>query len=152
MLKAQAFSGEEEVTSFLQHTRNAGFIIDPERSVNCKYGIAAAKKALNCFRVLQPDGYDRMLHLLHDTWEGERWSLTLKMLGGMAALLSTFSDELDDKVFVNQLRSVTEEQIIKGAGKFCDESVGVAYAAALVKLYNKGLRSGKLRQANLFSN
>ena len=152
MLKAQAFCGEAEVTSFLQHTRDAGFIIDPEKSVNCKYGIAAAKKALNCFRVLQADGYDRMLHLLRDTWDGERWSLTLKMLGGMAALLSTYADEMDDKVFINQLRSVTEAQIVKEAGKFCDESVGAAYAAGLVKLYNKGLRSGKLRQAKLFSN
>jgi hypothetical protein len=43
----------------------------------------------------------------------------------------------------------TESQIIKEAGRFYEETVPVAYASALVKFYNKGLRKGRLKRSLL---
>jgi len=149
MLKAKAFLGEGESRGFLQRTRDAGFIIEPEKSMNCKYAIRAVNKARNCFLALGPELYDRMLHLLRAVWDGEQWSLSRKMLGGMAALLATFGDKIDDRVFISQLKGVTEGMMEKESNRFCNEKVGIAYAAAMATLYNKGRRTGKLRQALL---
>ena len=150
-LKAQVFYGEEESKSFFQHTSDEGFIIQPEKCVKSKFSILAFRKAQNCFRALGPEKYDRMLRLLRDTWGGERWSLTAKMLGGMASLLATYGDKLDDRVFVKQLSCVTEMEIKMEVRRFFIEKTNVAYASAMVNFYNKGRRKGKLRQAQLVS-
>lgn len=149
MLKSQAVYGDEEVTAFLKHTSDAGFIIDPAKRVNCRYGIQAVKKAQTLFGRLGPELYDRMLKLLKATWNGEQWSVSQNMLGGMGAFLQAFGDKIDDDKFVSQLKNVTENQIVKEAGRFTDETVPVAYASALVNYYNKSLRSGKLKRSRL---
>ena len=149
MLKSQAIFGDEEVKGFLQHTKDAGFIIDPSKRVNCRYGIQAVKKAQTLFTRLGPDMYDRMLSLIKRTWCGEQWSVTQNMLSGVGTLLQTFGEKINDDKFIDQLKNVSENQIIKGAGRYTEESVPVAYACSLVDFYNKGLRSGKLKRVLL---
>lgn len=150
ILKSQAVYGDESVKSFLQHTKDCGFVIDPSKRVNCRYGIQAVKKAQTLFERLGPDTYDRILSLLKATWGGEQWSVSQNMLGGMGALLQTYGDKIDDVKFASQLRNITENQIVKQAGRYSDESVPVAHACALVDYYNKGMRNGKLKRSMLF--
>ena len=143
LLKAQTVAGEEEVISFLKHTCDAGFIIDSERRVKCKYSIQAVNKLQKCFQTLGPNDFDRMLRLLMKTWDGESWSVTLKMLGGMCLFIKTFGDQIDDQIFVKQLRLVSDMQMVKKAARFSDESIAVAYASALVEFYNSNQRGSK---------
>ena len=140
MLKAQAAYGDEDVQSFLDHTRTQGFLIDPVKRMTGRFGIQAVKKAQDCFHALGADGYDRMLSLIKQTWDGESWSVTQNMLGGMCALVKTFGEKLSDKIFISQLSKANENQIIRESGRFCEESASVAYASALVSIYNKGIR------------
>ena len=149
MLKAQAFYGDETVQSFLEHTKAQGFLIDPTRRVTGQYGIQAVKKAQTIFEKMGAEMYDRILSLLKNTWNGAPWSVSQNMLGGMAALMKIFGDKLDDKKFVSQLKKITEDQLIREAGRYTEESVSVAYASALVYFYNKGLRNGKLKRVLL---
>lgn len=149
MLKSQACYGDAEVKSFLQHTRDAGFIIDPAKRVSCRYGIQAVKKAQTLFERLGPEMYDRMLALIKGAWNGEQWSVSQNMLSGVGKLLQTFGDKVDTDKFIRQLGNITENQIIKKAGRYVDEPVPVAYACALAELYNTGLRSGKLKRTML---
>ena len=141
-LKAQA-NYDEEAQAFLNRTRRAGFIIDPARRVSGKCGIRAVRKAQRCYEVLGAEKYDRMLRLLKAAWLGEPWSVTQNMLGGACRLLQVFGDKVDDAVFISQMKNVTENQIIKEAGRYPEESVPVAYASALVNYYNKGIRRTK---------
>ena len=145
MLKSQAAYGDEEVRSFLDHTRDAGFIIEPGKRANCRYGIQAVKKAQTCFKTLGPEQYDRMLSLLKQTWNGEKWSVSQNMLGGMCLLLKVFGDHADDATFASQLGKVSERELLKEVSRFSDETVPVAYASAIVNLYNKGLRGKSKR-------
>ena len=149
MLKSQIVFGDKEAQSFLDLTRSAGFIINPSKRVNCLYGIQAVKKAQDCFKTLGPKEYVRMLTILKNTWDGEKWSITNKMLGGMCKMVAVYGELIDDNKFASQLMHVTESQIIKEAGRFYEETVPVAYASALVKFYNKGLRKGRLKRSLL---
>ena len=90
-----------------------------------------------------------MLKVLKATWNGEQWSVSQKMLGGMGAFLQAFGDKIDDDKFISQLKNITENQIEKEAGRYADETVPVAYASALVNYYNKNLRNGKLKRSRL---
>ena len=145
MLKSQAVYGDEEVMSFLDHTRDVGFIIDPVKRVNCRYSIQAVKKAQTCFKTLGPEQYDRMLSLLKQAWDGEKWSITQNMLGGMCLFLKVFGNCVDDGVFTSQLGKVSERELLKEVSRFSDETVPVSYASAIVNLYNKGLRGKSKR-------
>ena len=149
MLKAQALYGDENVEKFLEISNNSGFIIDCTKRVNRKYGIQAVRKAQRCFEILGETQYERMLRILYLTWDGEQWSISQNMLGGMSLFIQTFGDKMDDGKFVAQLQNVTNSQITREAGRYSEESVAVAYASALVSFYNKGLHKGKLRRALL---
>ncbi len=92
MMKAQAVSGNELTTNFLQCTKDAGFIMNPARKVRCRYGINAAKKAESCFLALGPHTYSRMLLFIKETWQGEKWSTSQDMLSGMTLLFRVFND------------------------------------------------------------
>ena len=144
MLKAQEFYGDHEVNDFFQRTRDAGFVIDAVKRVNCQYGIAAVSTARNCFRGLGPELYVRMLNLLRGSWDGARWSLTQKMLSAMSAFIATFGDQVDDRLFIRRFRSVSESDLTHEAGKFAAQGGTLSLASAMVTFYNKGRRSGKL--------
>lgn len=150
MIKARAAYGDEEVATFLQHTMDAGFIITPGKKVNCQYGIQAVATALNSFSALGSEGYDRMLNLLKETWDGEQWSLSANMLNAMTLLLKTYGKKLDDKKFITKLREVTRGQLTRAKNEYFNHSASVAHAMALIQFYNyKMIRKNKLDRVAL---
>ena len=144
MLKAQAFAGDKEITRFIQLTREAGFIIDPSRPRSCRNGISAVSTAQKCYMTLGADGYARMLHMLRAIWSGESWTLTQKMLSAMREFLVSYGDQVDDAKFIRRLLSVSEESLVRESRKFSARGVSLSLASAMVSLYNKGLRTGRL--------
>ena len=148
IIKAQAAYGDEKIKSFLQCTKSAGFIIDPTKPRNCRYGIRAVRTALNCFSSLGAENYKFMLDLLRRTWRGERWSLNQNMLNAMELLLRVFWHELhkiDD--FAKKMSRFTDNDINKEAANFYEMSNPYRYAWALGSLYNK--RTAKAEQDGL---
>lgn len=148
IIKAQAAYGDEKIKSFLQCTKSAGFIIDPTKPRNCRYGIRAVRTALNCFSSLGADNYKFMLDMLKRTWKGERWSLNQNMLNGMELLLRVFWNELheiDD--FAKKMSRFTDNDINKEAANFYEMSNPYRYAWALGSLYNK--KAAKAEQGGL---
>ena len=149
MMKAQAFFGEEEVSDFFRITKEMGFIIDPVERKSCKYGILAVKKARTCYQALGAEAYGRMLRLIRMTWDGERWSLSQNMLGGMARLIAVFGDDLDDKGFSSKLKFETETTIKREASTYGTTNPSNAFASALLSFYNKGRRTKRLDPSRL---
>lgn len=68
MMKAQSVAGDKTTMNFLQCTKDAGFIMNPSKKVQCRYGINAVKKAEACFLTLGPETYSRMLTFIKETW------------------------------------------------------------------------------------
>ena len=148
IIKAQAAYGDEKIKSFLHCTKSAGFIIDPTKPRNCRYGIRAVRTALNCFSSLGAENYKFMLALLRKTWRGERWSLNQNMLNAMELLLRVFWHELheiDD--FAKKMSKFTDNDINKEAANFYEKSKPYRYAWALGSLFNK--RVEKAEQGKL---
>ncbi len=81
---------------------------------------------------------DRTLFLLVSTWEGEVDSLTCNMLKGVAKMVVSYGDQLNDEEFVNRLSKVSVREIIRTAK---DRHAGTqGYAEAMLLQYNKRLK------------
>ena len=148
-MRALALAGDEKVKDFLAHTEAQGFTIELGKRTGRLGGIQAVKKAYDCYKALGAESYDRMLKLINATWRAEKWSVNHYILGGLCSFLKTFGEEVDDKVFINQLSKVGERDIVKAAARFPEESPAVAYASAMVNFYNYKLRGRRLRRSKL---
>ena len=135
IIKAQAVSGDELTANFLRCTRDAGFIIDPTKKYSCRYGINAVRKAQTCFLTLGEEKYSKMLEFIRETWNGETWSVSQKMLAGMTTLFSVFNIEL--KQFKRRMCEVTELEIERMSHNYYNLSMGYRYAWAIGRMYNR---------------
>lgn len=81
---------------------------------------------------------DRALYLLVSTWEGEVDSLSSNILKGIAKLIVSYGDNLNDEQFVDRLSKVSVREIIRTAK---DRHAGTqGYAEAMLLQYNKRLK------------
>ena len=144
IVKAQSAYGDEKVNEFLQCTRDAGFAIDATKPCRCRYGIAAVKKAKECFSVLGAEIYSLMLATLRRTWNGAHWSVSSNMLSGMMTLIRVFGNDLKVGQFISRMSRFTDDDINKEAAQFYDLTLSYRFAWALATLYNrKAIKDGK---------
>ncbi len=81
---------------------------------------------------------DRTLFLVVSTWEGEVDSLGGNMLKGVAKLVVSYGEQLNDEEFVKRLSKVSVREIIRTAK---DRHAGTqGYAEAMLLQYNKRLK------------
>ena len=144
IVKAQSVYGDDKVNEFLQCTRDAGFAIDATKPCRCRYGIAAVKKAKECFSVLGAEIYSLMLATLRRTWNGAHWSVSSNMLSGMTTLIRVFGNDLKVGQFISRMSRFTDDDINKEAAQFYDLTLSYRFAWALATLYNKKtIKDGK---------
>ena len=144
LVKAQSAYGDEKVNEFLQCTRDAGFAIDATKPCRCRYGIAAVKKAKECFSVLGAEIYSLMLATLRRTWNGAHWSVSSNMLSGMMTLIRVFGNDLKVGQFISRMSRFTDDDINREAAQFYDLTLSYRFAWALATLYNrKTIKDGK---------
>ena len=91
---------------------------------------------------------DRTLKLVIDTWEGDINSLSANMIRGVAKLVSSYGDSLNDDIFKEKLGSHSVREIGRIAK---DRKVGsMGYAEAMLIMYNKNFKTG-LKWSKLYS-
>ena len=78
---------------------------------------------------------DRTLRLCVGTWEGEKYSLSASMLRGVAKLIVTFGDELNDDAFKDRISQLSLKALTRTAKDRHSGSIG--YSEALVLAYNR---------------
>ena len=83
---------------------------------------------------------DRTLRLCVMTWEGEKNSLSSNMLRGVALLVATYGDSLNDEVFKEKVGSFSARDIGRTAKERKAGTLG--YAEAMLTIYNKKMRTG----------
>ena len=101
--------------------------------------------------IFENNGYqvlDRTLKLVIGTWEGDINSLSANMIRGVAKLVSSYGDSLNDDIFKEKLGSHSVREIGRIAK---DRKVGsMGYAEAMLIMYNKNFKTG-LKWSKLYS-
>ena len=81
---------------------------------------------------------DRSIFLLVSTWEGEMESLCSNMIKGVAKLVVSYGEHLNDEQFVERLSKISVREIIRNAKERHAGTQG--YAEAMLLYYNKRLK------------
>ncbi len=103
-------------------------------------GICAVSALEKAYENYGFDVLDRTLRLLVGTWEGEDMSLSSNMISGVAKLIATYGDKLDDDLFKERLGKISCKELSRTAKERGSGSLG--YAEAIVNFYNKRTRFG----------
>jgi len=85
------------------------------------------------------EGLERTLRFIVKAWEGDANSLSSSMLRGVALLISTFGESLQEDLFAERLGSFTAREIMRTARERRNGSLG--YAETMLMLYNKKKKS-----------
>ena len=85
------------------------------------------------------EGLERTLRLIVKTWEGDSNSLKSCMLKGVALLLFTFGESLQDDLFAERLGSISAREIARTARERSGGTIG--YSETMLLLYNKKKKS-----------
>ena len=83
---------------------------------------------------------ERTLKLIIGTWEGDVKSLSSNMLRGVAKLIASYGDDLNDDIFKEKLGSHSVKEISRVAKDRKAGSMG--YAETMVIMYNKNFKNG----------
>ena len=108
--------------------------------------IKATRAVIEAYRMLGPEGFSRMLDLLRKTWRGMSDSLCAIMLSGMALLLKTYKEQLNDDSFSSRMSKEDPAALVRKAkGDFSTNRNALRGARVLMLHYNKGVRkNGRL--------
>ena len=108
--------------------------------------ISAVVTLKKIYKKIGFDGLNRTIELITKTWNGENDSLQSKIMYGVSELIRMFGDELKDKIFIKQLKTIDIADIKRSADSslYHGNSKKVAYAKVMLIYYNKKLRSNKL--------
>lgn len=82
---------------------------------------------------------DRTIRLCVAAWEGEKISLSRNMLKGVARLIVTYKDKIDDNYFKEKMGQYSPKEISRAAKERGLGTLG--YAEAIVLFYNRKMRN-----------
>ena len=104
--------------------------------------ITATAAVQSIYKRIGSSGFERLLKLLRDTWNGERSSLERNFMNGLSLFIKLHSDEFDDEEFIKKLSKVSPESILREGrldAKFSTASKTMTpYAKVIWYNYNKG--------------
>ena len=136
-LKAMLISNSEEALAFRKHTENTGLCLSENGCTASKNTIAALAKAYKLYEKFGWQRYEDILNLIHDTWNGEKWSLSGYMLGGVSVFLNAYAESFSRDRFIKRLAGVDYEALRATARQMSGRSADVAHAIAIAKAYNR---------------
>lgn len=108
-----------------------GLRITPSQQAN---GIAAITALEYIYDKYGQNILDSAIHLAVATWEGERYSLSGTMLKGIARILVTYGDSINEDTFVEKLSKMSVKQIVRTAKDRHPGQLG--YSEAILMAYN----------------
>ena len=99
---------------------------------------------------LGADGLERCLKLIKKAWNGKESSFQSGVLKGVTELITRYQYDLEDKIFIKQLKKVEISDIVREArsATYHYDAISVAFAKTMFKYYNKKLRSSRLEWTN----
>lgn len=104
--------------------------------------ITATAAVQDIYKRIGSEGFERLLKLLRDTWDGERSSLERNFMNGLGLFIKLHNEEFDDEEFVKKLGKIPPEEILREGrldAKYSTASKTMTpYAKVIWYNYNKG--------------
>ena len=99
---------------------------------------------------LGADGLERCLKLIKGAWNGEEGSFQSGVLKGVTELITRYQYDLEDEVFIKQLKKIEISDIVREArsATYHYDTLKVSFAKVMFKYYNRKLRSNRLEWIN----
>ncbi len=140
VFKANIEAGNEEQLTILKVVQSYGLDISAAHVPGCICAVSALE---SIYRKHGIHILDRVIRLSVATWEGDINSLSANMLNGLAKIIITYGDLLNEMVFKQKLGAVSVRQIARTAKERRAGSLG--YAEAMVLEYNGKKQNSKYR-------
>lgn len=137
-------AGDEETVGIIQATEASGLnLAIRERG---EKSIRALGKARSLYRKYGEEIYEDALVLIHETWNGNRSSLTANMLGGVCIFLKEFRDCYRKERFLKKLKEEEPDAIRTAAkrAKTSYQTLDAAVATEIARIYNYGGGKGRI--------
>lgn len=103
--------------------------------------IIAVKTLCDTYEKLGKTTTERIIKLLNDTWNGNAEGLSATMIKAMAVIMSLYSSELNDKIWVKKLSPVDPSRLIAMAKNDLTTKANIPIKIARIAVtnyYNKG--------------
>lgn len=99
--------------------------------------VSATRAILGAYSLLGTAGFSKMTRLIKNTWHGDKKSLNMYIISGMALFVKTYGNEINEEYFVKKLSGVAPNEIIS-AGKtdISTREMGLKYARVIWNKYN----------------
>ncbi len=137
IFQANIEAGNDEQLMIKALVESYGLTISGTKKPGCICAVSSLEKVYENYGF---DVLDRTLRLIIGTWEGEDLSLSSNMISGVAKLIATYGDKLDDDAFKERLSKISCKELNRTAKERGSGSLG--YAEAIVNYYNKRTRFG----------
>ncbi|WP_346938286.1 DUF6551 family protein [uncultured Clostridium sp.] len=136
-------SGDIDVVEFRHLTESIGLIMDFTKNANQDNRIVAYSKAFKIFNWLEEEEYLDLLDIIKKSWDGEGFSFSAKMLGGMYEFYKAYKNEFDKDTLIKQLSKISTSNI-KREAEVSLYGGDKRYARQILMAYNKKLRKNRL--------
>lgn len=139
-MKALYESKDEEIFSMINIVENCDLKVSFDRNKKDNK-ITAVRKLLQIYRELKTEGFQRVLNLIRNTWEGKPSSLEKEILGGVYMFVKTYGKIADDECFIKNLKKIDPIIIKRNGDSDFSAKKDIKYAKQIWDYYNKGLSS-----------
>ena len=107
-----------------------------------KNRIASARTPLNLYRDLELEEFDKTIRLIKQTWDGDKNSLNMYILSGVALFVQTYGEEIDEAAFVRRLKKVDPAKIVStGKADISTNVTALRYARVILRNYNYKIKN-----------
>lgn len=131
IFKAHLEAGDEKQLMIDAVVKSYGLTVSKTSQANSVCAVTTLERIYDKYG---QEVLDATLSLAIGTWEGENYSLSGSILMGIARIIITYGDSLNESVFKEQLGKMSVKSIIRAAKERQSGSIG--YSEAMMMVYN----------------
>lgn len=141
MFAAEIYADKKESEEIEKIVNECGFTV--ERGYYPANKINSIDTLKRIYKQIGASGLKRTLFLISKTWGEDKYRTHNKILKGIADIIKTYGDCLQDYIFIKQMQTHKPIEIII-EGDYKKKTSKTPYAEAIWALYNKHMRTNKL--------
>ena len=147
-MKALYTAGDVDIVELKEAIERVGFIFDFSKS-KMDNRIICCSKIYGIFRRMPVTDFYEFLDIIRQAWGGESSSLRKEIIGGMAVLYMSQKRRLNKSHAITAFSKETTNAILRIGKEFESSKGDMKYARALLRVYNKNLRTNRINEDSL---
>lgn len=142
-VKTDFYAGDPKITALVDICNRNGVELGFENNNRGKKDgrIIAIKALADTYDKIGAEQTERLVRLLNDTWDGNAEGFSQRMINAMCVILSLYSAELSDEIWIKKLSKVEPLKLIAEGKNDLATKANVATKIARIAItnyYNKG--------------